>query len=107
LKNTRQIKRIKMQNRDRGTGDRPPPTPRSKQQTTQYAVQNNKKSGRKLKTPTHLLDYQGLVQVLELIERMRQEGRYPIGERETTCEPEEDGYDETQQAVEKTSEVKS
>jgi hypothetical protein len=54
-----------------------------------------------------LLDYEGLVQVIELIERMRQEGRYPMGEREPTCEPEEDSYDENQQAVEKTSEVKS
>lgn len=56
---------------------------------------------------TNLLDYQGLVQVIELIERMRQEGRFAMGERELTCEPEEEGYDEDEPAVEKTSEVKS
>ena len=55
----------------------------------------------------HLPDYEGLVQVTELIERLRQEGRYPNGGREMTCELEEDSYDENQQAVEKTSEVKS
>lgn len=58
-------------------------------------------------TVTHLLDYQGLVQVIELIERMRQEGHFAMWGREMTCEPEEDGYDENQPAVEKTSEVKS
>jgi hypothetical protein len=61
----------------------------------------------KQKTQTNLLDYEGLVQVIELIERMCQEGRFAMGEREMTCEPEEDGYDENQQIVEKTSEVKS
>ncbi len=60
-----------------------------------------------LTTVPHLLDYEGLVQVIELIERIRQEGRYPNGGREMTCELEEDSYDENQQAVEKTSEVKS
>ena len=45
--------------------------------------------------------------MIELIEGLRQEGRMPEGEKEMTCEPEEDSYDENQQAVEKTSEVKS
>lgn len=61
---------------------------------------------KKQKTPTHLLDYEGLVQVLELIERLKQDGRYPKGEKEMACDHEEDDYDEKREKVEITSEEK-
>lgn len=43
-------------------------------------------------SPTHLLDYQGLLQALELIECIRQRGSA------TTCRTEEADYDENSQA---------
>jgi hypothetical protein len=42
------------------------------------------------------LDYEGLVQVAELIERLRQKRCAWMGENETNCESEED-YDEDRQ----------
>ena len=50
----------------------------------------------KRRTTVHRLDYEGLVQVAELIERLRQERRAYLGENETNCESEED-YDEDRQ----------
>lgn len=44
--------------------------------------------------PSHLLDLGGLRQVVQLIERMRQEGRYPAeGEGGETCALGEASYD--------------
>ena len=82
------------------------------QQTTQSAVQVNKKIGDsqkenqgKRKTTVHRLDYEGLVQVAELIERLRQKRCAWMGENETKCESEED-YDEAHQTqVKGSSEV--
>jgi hypothetical protein len=66
-----------------------------------------KENGEEPKTALHRLDYHGLVQVAEMIERLRQAGRCAAGAKEMTCEPEEDGYDEKQASVKKSPEVKS
>lgn len=54
----------------------------------------------------HLLDYDGLAQAADLIERLRQ--RMEEGEKEEkTCQSEEQDYDRAQQEDEGSSEVKS
>lgn len=57
---------------------------------------SSKENQSKGSTTVHRLDYEGLVQVAELIERLRQERRAYLGENETNCESEED-YDEDRQ----------
>ena len=73
------------------------------QQTTQSAVQVNKNRGDsqkesqgKRKITVHRLDYEGLVQVAELIEQLRQKRCAWMGENETKYTSEED-YDEARQ----------
>ena len=70
------------------------------------ADKDGDKKEKKQKTAPHLLDYEGLVQVLELIDHLKQEGRYPKGETEMACDHEEDGYDGEKGKAEKTSEEK-
>jgi hypothetical protein len=44
--------------------------------------------------PMHLLDFNGLCQVVQLIDHIRQEGRYPAGDSEgRTCSFANSGYD--------------
>jgi hypothetical protein len=44
--------------------------------------------------PIHLLDFNGLRQVVQLIDHIRQEGRYPAAECEgETCSSDDPGYD--------------
>ncbi|MBC8336801.1 MAG: hypothetical protein H8E29_16180 [Anaerolineales bacterium] len=50
----------------------------------------------------HLLDYEGLVQVAELIDRIKRKG-----ETQTTCQTEAEDYDGGQRKEERTSEAKS
>ena len=57
---------------------------------------SSKENQSKRRTTVHRLDYEGLIQVAELIERLRQERRAYLGENETNCESEED-YDEDHQ----------
>ena len=73
------------------------------QQTTRSAVQVNKNRGDsqkesqdKRKITVHRLDYEGLVQVAELIEQLRQKRCAWMGENETKYTSEED-YDEARQ----------
>jgi len=68
---------------------------------TDYARSDEHDAG--LKPPSHRLDYEGLVQAAEMIERIRQEGRDPKGERATTCPSEEGDYDENSQPQSKKS----
>jgi len=59
-------------------------------------------------SPEQLLDYRGLIQAVEMIERIRKEDRDPKEERETTCQSEEQDYDgKGQPQVERSSEEKS
>jgi hypothetical protein len=45
-------------------------------------------------TPPHLLDFDGLRQAVQLIDRIRQEGRYPAANgRDKTCIPGDKSYD--------------
>jgi len=57
------------------------------------------------KSPSHLLEYDGLVQAAELIERLRQEGRCRRGKQKRLANPKK-MYDENKQSVETSSEVK-
>ena len=73
------------------------------QQTTQSAVQVNKNRGDsqkenqgKRKITVYRLDYEGLVQVAELIEQLRQKRCAWMGENEPKYTSEED-YDEAHQ----------
>jgi hypothetical protein len=44
--------------------------------------------------PPHLLDFDGLRQVVQLIDRLRREGRYPIvADGDEPCPPSDTGYD--------------
>jgi hypothetical protein len=69
------------------------------QQTTQSEVQVNKNRGDsqgQRKITVHRLDYEGLVQVAELIEQLRQKRCAWMGENETKYTSKED-YDEARQ----------
>ncbi len=45
-------------------------------------------------TPPHMLDYNGLRLAAALVERMREEGRYPIADGEgVSCAAEDKEYD--------------
>jgi hypothetical protein len=45
-------------------------------------------------TPPHLLDFNGLRQAAQLIDHIRQDGRFPPSESEdSTCPPAHKGYD--------------
>lgn len=48
-------------------------------------------------TPPHLLDLDGLRCVAQLIDRIRQEGRYPaVNHGDQTCPPDDESYDSAQ-----------
>ena len=70
------------------------PSPRYKL-TKKQGLARKKNQG-KLKTTVHRLDYEGLVQVAELIEQLRQKRCAWMGENETKYKSEED-YDEARQ----------
>ena len=57
------------------------------------------------KSPGQLLDYGGLIQVIELMERIQQRESDPVGEEETACQTEEEDYDgKSQPQVKESSE---
>ena len=43
--------------------------------------------------PLPLLDFEGLCQIVQLIDRLRQEGRYPGANNDEPCSPTGSGYD--------------
>ena len=45
-------------------------------------------------TPPHLLDFGGLCRAVQLIDRLRREGRYPaVDDGDKTCPPDDKSYD--------------